>query len=230
MNKLLLIIALFLLTPIVMFAQDTIIRKNGVSTPCVIQSEDSTMVHFYINRNRQKILTFLNKEEIDSIKYGIIPEPIPFDKASIGFGMGLDYGGFGLNFTIYPQQNVGLFAGLGYAMVGLGYNVGAKYRYIPNKAATVLPYAIAMYGYNTAIKVKNDEGLNKQFYGTTVGVGLDFHSKSKSKGYWTIAILVPIRGSEVKNYIDELKSHPYIKFKNDLWPVAFSVGYRLILD
>jgi len=230
MNRLFIIIALLLLTPIVIFAQDTIIQKNGIKTPCLIQNEDSTNVHFYIKRKGRKILTFLNKEEIDSIKYGIIKEPIPFDKGSLGAGLGLDYGGIGLNFTFFPQENIGLFAAYGYAMVGLSFNAGAKYRYIPNKTATVLPYAIAMYGYNTAIKVKNWTNYNKLYYGATVGVGLEFHSKSKSIGYWTVAMLVPIRDPDAKQYIDELKSNPNIDVKSEPWPVVFSVGYRLILD
>lgn len=230
MNRLFIIIALLLLTPIVIFAQDTIIQKNGIKTPCLIQNEDSTNVHFYIKRKGRKILTFLNKEEIDSIKYGIIKEPIPFDKGSLGAGLGLDYGGIGLNFTFFPQENIGLFAAYGYAMVGLSFNAGAKYRYIPNKTATVLPYAIAMYGYNTAIKVKNWTNYNKLYYGATVGVGLEFHSKSKSIGYWTVAMLVPIRDPKAKRYIDELKSNPNIDVKSEPWPVVFSVGYRLILD
>ncbi len=230
MNKIFLIITLLLLTPILIFAQDTIFQKSGIKTPCSILKEDSTNVHFYLKRKGIKILTHLNKEGIDSIKYGIIQEPIPFDRASLGVGLGLDYGGIGLNFTFFPQENIGLFAAYGYAMVGLSFNAGAKYRYIPNKTATVLPYAIAMYGYNTAIKVKNGESYNKLYYGATVGVGLEFHSKSISRGYWTVAMLVPIRDSDAEQYIDKLKSNPNIEVKNEPWPVVFSVGYKLILD
>ena len=218
MRKLIQTIAFTLLATVALHAQDTVFRKDGKIIPCKIQGKDSTKVTFLIKRNGLKILTYLNKEEVDSIKYGIIQEPIPFDKASIGPGLGLDYGGIGLNFTLYPQQNIGLFAGFGYAIAGLGYNVGAKYRHIPSNTATVLPYLIAMYSYNTAIQVKNANGFNKHFYGTTVGVGLELHSKSISRGYWTMAMLVPIRDSEVEKYIDKP------------WPVTFSIGYRLILD
>lgn len=230
MRKLVQTIVLTLLATIALHAQDTVFRKDGKTILCKIQSEDSTKVTFQIKKAGQRVITYLNKEEVDSIKYGIIPEPIPFDKASIGFGMGMDYGGFGANVTIFPQQNIGLFAGFGYAMIGLGYNVGVKYRYIPNSTATILPYAIGMYGYNTAIKVENAIAYNKFFYGATVGVGLDFHSKSASKGYWSIAILVPIRGSEVNNYINDLKNSHGVEFKNNLSPIGFSIGYKIILN
>ncbi len=36
------------------------------------------------------------------------------DVVAIGLGVGLDYGGIGVNLTVYPQKNIGLFAGIGY--------------------------------------------------------------------------------------------------------------------
>ncbi len=80
----------------------------------------------------------------------------PVDQLSIGIGGGLDYGGFGGNLSYYPLNNVGLFGGVGYALAGVGFNAGVKYRYIPKKPdARVRPFALAMYGYNAAIVVIN---------------------------------------------------------------------------
>ncbi len=55
--------------------------------------------------------------------------PWPGDMVSIGLGIGLDHGGFGGNVTYYPVKNIGLFGGVGYAIAGVGFNVGAKFRF-----------------------------------------------------------------------------------------------------
>lgn len=152
------------------------------------------------------------------------------DKLSLGIGMGLDYGGFGANIVFYPSTHFGLFFGGGYALNGLGVNGGIKYRFISSRPkARINPYFSAMYGYNTTIVVKNATEYNKTFYRSTVGIGIDFRQRPYRKGYWTIALLVPIRGSKVNDYIDDLKNNHGVEFKNELMPIAISFGYRLVL-
>lgn len=154
-----------------------------------------------------------------------ILEPQPIDRTSFGIGGGLDYGGFGGNLLIYPHRNIGIFGGVGYALAGLGYNVGAKFRIVSVKHRSD-PYALAMYGYNAAIAVKGASQYNKLFYGPTIGMGLDLHSKQAKSGYWSLALLFPIRSSELDLYIDDLKSNHGVEFKNGLMPITVSVGYR----
>ena len=153
------------------------------------------------------------------------------DIVSIGFGAGLDYGGFGRSLLIYPQNNVGLFAGGGYALAGPGYNVGAKIRFTSRyKFVKFSPYLLAMYGYNAAIKVSNATKYNKLFFGPTIGVGVDHKSWPGKSGYWSFSILVPLRKPEVDEYIDDLKNNHGVEFKNELIPIGFSIGYRFILN
>jgi hypothetical protein len=161
----------------------------------------------------------------------LVVESRVFDKASFGLGIGLDHGGIGGNFTIYPQKNIGLFGGLGYAFAGAGYNVGAKIRLASEKhTSSMTPFLIGMYGYNAAVAVMNATQFNKLFYGTTIGIGADFKSRPTKKGYWSFALLIPIRGSQVDNYIKDLKNNHSVEFKNELFPIAISAGYRFILD
>lgn len=42
----------------------------------------------------------------------------------LGIGVGLDCGGVGVNLLVYPQENIGIFGGIGYAFAGLGLNGG----------------------------------------------------------------------------------------------------------
>ena len=153
------------------------------------------------------------------------------DYMSIGLGGGLDHGGFGANFLYYTNKNVGVFGGVGYALAGVGFNAGAKFRYVSDKAKSKIdPYCLVMYGYNAAIAVSGGKQYNKLFYGPTVGVGIDFRGKPKKKTYWTLAILLPIRSSDVGDYIDDLEDNHGVEFSNGLLPVAFSISYRFILN
>jgi len=154
----------------------------------------------------------------------------PVDRISIGIGGGLDYGGFGANLSYYPIESMGLFGGVGYALAGAGFNAGVKYRYIPNKPdARVRPFGIAMYGYNAAIAVLNASQHDKLFYGPTLGAGIDFHRNPMKRGYWSFAIIVPIRKSEVNEYMDTLESTYNVDFQTRLFPIGVSIGYRLII-
>jgi hypothetical protein len=158
-----------------------------------------------------------------------VAAPPAYDKFSIGIGIGMDYGGIGGNLLFYPQRNVGIFGGVGYAIAGVGYNVGGKFRLVSEKGkGRVVPYFMAMYGYNTAIAVTNQTDLNKLFYGPTFGLGIDLRGKRKS--YWSIALVVPVRSDEVDKYIEDLKNNYGAEFKNDLLPVGFSFGYRFVIN
>ncbi|MCP4311140.1 MAG: hypothetical protein GY790_07760 [Bacteroidetes bacterium] len=154
----------------------------------------------------------------------------PIDKISIGLGVGLDYGGIGGNLSFYPVQSLGIFGGAGYALAGVGVNGGLKYRYIPKKPdARVRPYALAMYGYNAAIAVLNAYQYNKLFYGPTLGAGVDIMRKSMRRGYWSLAVLVPFRGDEVNDYIEDLENSHGADFSNSLLPVTITLGYKYII-
>lgn len=78
--------------------------------------------------------------------------PPQTEKFNLGLGMGMDYGGIGLNALVYPQNNIGLFAGGGYALAGFGWNAGLKGRFFLNESSAITPYLMAMYGYNAAVK------------------------------------------------------------------------------
>ncbi len=157
------------------------------------------------------------------------PAMTEFDKVTIGLGMGMDYGGFGVNLLYYPIENIGLFGGVGYALAGTGYNAGVKIRIIPGASSRVNLAFLGMYGYNAAIQVQNAKDYNKLFYGPTLGFGLDTHPAHIKNGYWSFAILIPVREPGVQEYIDHLKSNHSVEFKNDLFPFAISIGYRYLL-
>jgi hypothetical protein len=138
---------------------------------------------------------------------------------SMGPGVGLDYGGLGVQMIAYPQKNVGLFFGGGYALAGFGYNVGVKLRG-QRVGAAVDPFFMGMYGYNAAVYGQGDKDLNQIFYGPSLGLGVDLHRRRNSLGYWSFALIVPFRSSEA---VDWAHSHGYA-----FSPVDVSVGYKFM--
>jgi hypothetical protein len=152
------------------------------------------------------------------------------DIVNIGLGIGFDYGGIGGNFMVYPQKNIGIFIGGGYAIAGMGYNAGIKLRLSPSKSTVVNPFITAMYGYNAAVSISDNPQYDKLFYGPSLGLGIDIRSKKPdSKGYLSIALMIPIRNSDAQNYIDLLKNEYGATFSTNLPPVGFSKGYKFIM-
>lgn len=156
------------------------------------------------------------------------------DVVDFGIGLGLDYGGYGGQIVGYPQKNLGIVLGLGYNGIGLGYNAGLKGRLLFHKSdPTLSPFILGMYGYTAAVKVTGPNyysSFKKQFNGFTIGAGLDIRIGAAKIGYFSCAVLMPFRGSEYDNYINNLKVNYGVKFDQELWPVGFSLGYKFILS
>ncbi len=219
------------------YSQDVIRRKNGETINCEIQGENDSLVYFKQIRNSYPIETYIRRNDIRSIEYGVVSEEkqlqkqtqtqtqtqIQNDPFTIGVGLGMDYGGFGFNLLLCPHESFGIFGGIGYALAGYSYNIGVKINILPK--TRVNPYLLGMYGYNAVIAVKDNSEYSKFFYGPTLGVGLDFKSPHRNN-YWSLAILIPIRKGEVNDYINYLEDEVHVKFDTELMPVGISIGYR----
>ncbi|HWR75222.1 MAG TPA: hypothetical protein VN276_06270 [Bacteroidales bacterium] len=156
---------------------------------------------------------------------------VTFDKISIGLGIGQDYGGVGGSFLYYPQRNFGLFCGIGYNLASVGYNLGVKSRIaLGSSTSHVLLSFLAMYGYNAVIRVQDYQDLNKVFYGPTIGAGVDFKPFRYSDDYISMSLFVPLRSSEVQDYVDYLEQVYNVVFEQGLIPVTFSFGYRIVFQ
>jgi hypothetical protein len=147
--------------------------------------------------------------------------------ASIGFGIGLPYGGLGPRISVNPASQLALFAGIGYNLVGVGYNVGAQYL-IPSERQTEF-FFTGMYGYNASIKIEGLSTESKSYYGPSFGVGLRINSLSSEGSFWEVSLLVPARSQSFKNDYDALEKNPQIEDLTQPWPVLFSVGYHFYI-
>jgi hypothetical protein len=232
MKKLFVASCLILLLVSSSYSQDIIWFKDGHKLNCKILSQDSSSVYFDIRMNGLVKKTFVGKSSIDSIKvyYNADISSERIEKSSIGFGMGLDHGGFGVNLVLYPGRNFGVFGGIGYAFAGTGYNAGLKIKLVgENHKSHIYPYMLGMYGYNAAIAIYNAKQYNKLFYGPSFGLGVDIRQKWEKRGYLTIALILPVRKNDVKDYFDLMQKRG-VEFTNNLLPVGFSVGYHIIMN
>jgi len=152
--------------------------------------------------------------------------------ASFGFGIGLDYGGLGVNFTTHLHENIAIFGGVGYLSKILLYNTGVKARLISKKKLTIInPFVLGMYGVNTIAKFDGStqsNSLYNSFKGFTFGGGIDFSLKQRKTGFWSLALLVPIRSTEYNKYVESIKWRYNARVKKDLLPIGFSIGYKII--
>lgn len=150
-----------------------------------------------------------------------------FQRFSAGLGLGIDYGGIGGRFTVLPVKQAFLFGGLGYNIDGLGYNVGAGFRFVTEKR--MVPYLIAMYGYNAVMLVFINNEYQKQysktFYGPSAGFGLEQRRGKDAKNYFNLELLGLFRSHAFKDYKTKLEKN--LGAKVIQLPVSFSVGYHI---
>lgn len=160
-------------------------------------------------------------------------EPVKYSHAikkhyqfHVGLGLGMDYGGLGgIRFSYLPLKQLAVFAAGGYALIGLGYNVGAFYRPFTEKKAC--PYVGAMYGYNAVLVVEGASKYDKIYYGPSFTLGLEIRS-SKLKNYFNAELLLPIRSDSYENDLKTLKNDPLIKMSSEPTPIGFSLGYHFV--
>jgi len=232
-------------------AQDTIVLKNGDIYAGKIQNVDSSRIFFTVTHENEMYTNSVKRSRVRTVKIGAAGEQImrapnqdpdanafvlkcdtgDLDGFSAGVGIGLESGGIvGGSLMLYVQRNVGFFCSAGYALIGIGIEGGMKLRAITKKSKGLfVPYAVGMYGNNTVIVVSNATSYNATYYGATVGLGFDFKPHPKSKCYFSMSVLMPIRSKHVDEYIDDLKDKG-ASFDHELMPFTGSLGIRFIID
>jgi hypothetical protein len=149
-------------------------------------------------------------------------------KAFLGIGAGLSYGGLGLRGEYMASKSLGVFAGVGYNLADPAFNAGVSLKILPGKR--VVPLVTAMYGYNAALKVSYSDGSSESntYYGPSIGAGCEFYDRS-GRNKWLFELLVPFRNSDFHNRYDELKNMG-VEFNPDILPVAFTIGYNFSIS
>jgi hypothetical protein len=153
-----------------------------------------------------------------------IPEDkIIFPKMNVGFGGGIDYGGFGCRLTIVGSERLELFGAFGYNMLGLGINAGIDYRLMPR--SRICPFIGVMYGYNAVIKVTGADQYNRIYYGPSLPLGIEFWSR-RSPNFLNLEVILPFRSSQFKLDYKHLQNLPNFISEYELLPIGISIGYH----
>jgi hypothetical protein len=145
-------------------------------------------------------------------------------KLYLGMGTGFDYGGIvGGKVEYLPVKQIGVFAGAGYNLLSLGWNVGGTFKISPDKRFS--PNLMVMYGYN-GVLVGTDyisDEYEMTSYGITVGANFDLRIGRKHK--ISAGLLVPIRSSEFRDNYDAAENDSRLEI-TPLLPIGITIGYN----
>jgi hypothetical protein len=146
----------------------------------------------------------------------------------LGFGLGMDYGGLlGVQIGVAPIKHLTLFAAGGYYILGLGWNVGAKFLFIgKTDEHSVRPFLKGMYGTNSVNAGFSNDEYNKIYNGFTLGAGVEFRFGVEKKNGLDIDLNVPLRTPEYWEDYSTIVNDPNEDVLQGPMPVAFSIGFH----
>ena len=145
------------------------------------------------------------------------------ERVRMGLGFGLDYGGLGAKMEFLPIKHWGIFGGLGYNFLSVGWNVGTTIKMLPDKR--VSPNLMAFYGYNGVIKVEGASFYNAISYGVTLGANFDI-AISNAGHKISVGLFAPIRSDEFMNKYNDMKRSSFVSVRGELLPIAISIGFN----
>ncbi|MDO4728480.1 MAG: hypothetical protein Q4B43_05680 [Bacteroidota bacterium] len=144
----------------------------------------------------------------------------------VGSGFGLDYGGVGGKVEYLPAKNFGVFGGLGFNLLTVGWNVGATYKIPVSQMVSINP--MAMFGYNgVSVTSSKFSEYEKVSYGPSFGANVDI-KLGKRGNKLSAGLFVPIRSKAFIDTYNAMQEDPRLT-TTSLAPVLVSVGYNFRL-
>ena len=152
------------------------------------------------------------------------------DTASIGAGVGTQYGLIGINGNLKITDNLYASAGLGTTFIGTGWSVGAKY-YFLDANRIWRPRLIATYGTNAVLVTKqefwNDTiRTEESFTGFSLGLGQSFAFGSTRSHGFDFDIMYRVTDGGYADHLSELENIGLSIEDNTAQDISFSLGYR----
>lgn len=199
-----------------------IVRSNGDTVNCKIKNIDSINIYFLTRWKEDVARTFLSLDSVLNYEYDVFPslryskpyaKSAQYNRYSAGFGAGFDYGGFGTMATGYLTKNLGLFISIGWAFSEANYCAGIKLRTLSQeKRYKAVFFLSAYYGFTSEPYFWENPEFREYVYGPAAGFGVDIYTEFDRGGYWSIALFVLIRETEV--------------YKDGIFPVIPSISYK----
>lgn len=155
-------------------------------------------------------------------------DPDSPSKLYMGAGFGQVYGGLlGINLSYEPIKGLGIMAGGGYFLAGLGYNGGIYYRFLADGKANPLVYGL--YGTNAAIKVIGASDYNKLYVGPSFGAGAIFKVGRQNKNRLFLGVHYMVRSKDFEKDIETINNDPMVKDITTPLPVSVNFGFHFPL-
>lgn len=142
-------------------------------------------------------------------------------KVYVGGGIGLNYGGFGVQANLLPIPIVRLSVGYGTNLIDMNYNLGFNFRLFPYKR--FCPVISYMYGYNGGIKTNDITNSGTSFNGSSFGAGIEIWNKRKVH-FFQFQFILPIRSLVFEEQI-QMYEESFFK-KLNYSPILISLGYH----
>lgn len=151
---------------------------------------------------------------------------------NVGVGLGIPYGVLGLGVEFYATTRISVIGGLGFAVEGLGYDIGGRFYFKEISNATWRPRVTAVYGTNSVLVAEkethyyyyDDYDTREDIYsGLTLGIGQQWAFGS-NKHHSIDFDLMYIVTSAIYDDIDFLNDHGWEV--SDPGRVKISLGYR----
>jgi hypothetical protein len=140
---------------------------------------------------------------------------------SMGPGIGLAYGGIGIQGNYQINDVWASYVGVGTTLVGVGFNLGTRFQILSNKREVY--YLDFLYGYNATI---NYNSLNEVYYGPSFGGSYSYYTKKK-KGFWNAGVLIPIRSSQFNEDRDRILRSGTVLLH---FPVLVYGGFNILIN
>jgi hypothetical protein len=148
-----------------------------------------------------------------------------YKKFSVGAGSGLNYGGFGVDFTYAPLKFLAVTADAGYNMLNFTGGIGVNL-YIRPRTKMYRPNFKILYGYDGVIRAEGDPKYDQSYYGPTLGLGNEIRFGKLKRHGIDLDILVPLRSKDFFNDVDKLQNDPLVPDYYIPKPLAFSLAYH----
>lgn len=141
----------------------------------------------------------------------------------IGFGTGNVYGGvIGVNLAYEPVKGLGISAGAGYYLAGLGYNGMIYYRFLADKKVNPLVYGL--FGTNSVIKVVGAAHYNKIYTGPGLGLG-SFFKVGRNANRIFVGLQYAFWSQRFEEGITAVKNDPSVGDISNPNHVGINVGF-----
>ncbi len=218
---------------------DTLIFNNGNVMSGTIYLDNALEVGIKTKNKEGNVRdVVVEKRLVKTVNYGTKQVPVYYDQskeendphnrnsretdvASIGLGIGLDYGGFGTNVQVFPVSGLGFVAGIGYNLSDVpGWNVGLKLRLSLSNTRLHRLYVMGLYGYNFVLVTEYaDLGIEELYtnYDFTFGFGFEIQTNREKPNVLSLGVLFPIHKDIPDYYLEDLENY---------YGFGISIGYR----